>query len=190
MVAVLSSSHILNQIFQLSILFFSIFMPAQFFWYQNKKKPKNKTNHEGLVWHNGVPDGYSLPVPKRRSHCLWAPLSCSPGTREWFDIFLNFWKANEISRPMTNQIYFPIFRSIRRSCCCLFELFPSSQRKWSFQRKRAIPPIPWQDRRWSPYSLRSNIRRDILTYLHKEAKGDQGCLNTNRLHVSGAEQEL
>lgn len=94
--------------------------------------PKKTTTD---FWHDEVPDGYSFPVPKGRSHCLWTALSCSPGTREQFDIFLSFWKGNETSRPMIYPIYFPTLRSIRESCCCLFTLFPLGQRKWSFEGK-------------------------------------------------------
>jgi len=112
------------------IFFSSVFTPAQFFWYQNKKKP---TKH--LFWQDGDPAGYNFPVSKGRSHCLWAPLSWSPGTKEQLDISLNCWKWNEISRPMIHPIYFPTLRSIRRSCCCLFTLLSLAQRKWSLQGK-------------------------------------------------------
>lgn len=168
MVAVLSLLHILNQIFQLSMYFFFLLLCLKknlLISEQKKKEIQNKT------WSDTTGSlmatvSHFLRVDTTASEPL-SPILL--GWENTSDISLNFRKGKEISRPVIYLIYFPTLRSIRRSCCCLFTLFPLAQRKWPFQG-RAVPPTPWQDREgdsitpWEPtaegiFSLNSTRRK-------------------------------
>lgn len=53
----------------------------------------------------------------------------SSGTREQFDIFLNFGKANEKKEAYNLPDLFSYLEKARKECCSLFNLFPLAQRK-------------------------------------------------------------
>lgn len=140
------------------------------------EQQKKRNTEQDLIWYNRVPDGYSFPLPKGRYHCLWAPLSYSPGMREHFWHFPQLLKGKGNKQACDLPDLFSCFEKHKKEPLLPIYSFSFSPQKMIFPGKM-FPPLLGRIEKVIPLLL-ENQQQKGYSHLTPQGERDQQVFKT------------